>query len=127
MLKDIVADNRPAPVAAPSANVTVVGSGRVQDFDVGPKYRPYVPPKEEDTKPTERPGWQPETPLRQPDGLREIDAMVMAQDLADLEARGRAEAARMGISFHDWVKLTEKDLRERRERREKAAKAKEGK
>ena len=55
-VRDIVNDNRSPPrPAAPPSNVTVVGSGKVQDFDVGPKYRPYVPPKEEAT--TDRSGW----------------------------------------------------------------------
>jgi hypothetical protein len=56
-----------------------------------------------------------------------IDQLVDAADLADFEARAREQAARMGISYPEWLKLMEKDLRDRRERKEKAAKAKEGK
>jgi hypothetical protein len=51
-----------------------------------------------------------------------IDQLCDAADLADFEARAREQAARMGISYPDWLKLMEKDLRERRERKEKAAK-----
>jgi hypothetical protein len=122
LLRDIVNDHRPAPVAAPPSNVTVYGAGKVQTFDYGPKYRPYVPPTEDASAPAERPGWQEPTPLRQPDGLREIDAMVMAQDLRDLEAHGREQAAAMGITLRDWVKL---QLQERQEKklRDKGPKA----
>jgi hypothetical protein len=50
--------------------------------------------------------------------------LVFQQDVADLEARGRQEAAAMGISLADWVKM---QLRERQAQKEKAAKSKEGK
>jgi hypothetical protein len=43
-----------------------------------------------------------------------VDELVFQQDVADLEARGRQEAAAMGISLRDWVKL---QLRERQEKK----------
>jgi hypothetical protein len=121
LLRDIVNDNRPAKVAAPSTNVTVVGSGKVQDFDVGPKYRPYVPPPTEEApaERSERSGWQGQTELKPPPGVALVDELVFQQDVADLEARGRQEAAAMGISLRDWVKL---QMRERQAQKEKAAK-----
>jgi hypothetical protein len=122
LMQDIVKDNRPARVAAPSANVTVVGSGRVQDFDYGPKYRAYKPPEGDNATPADRSGFQEGRPLRPPEGINYVDALCQEQDLRDLEARCREQAARMGISYPDWLKLMEKDLRERRERKEKAAK-----
>jgi hypothetical protein len=97
MLKAIVADNRPAPVAAPSSNVTVVGSGRVQDFDVGPKYRPYVPPKEDDNATTERSGWRDQIPLRPPEGVDLCDRLVDAQDAIDRAERLRKLAETAAI------------------------------
>jgi hypothetical protein len=118
-MQDIVRDNRPARVAAPSSNVTVVGSGKVQDFDVGPKYRPYKPPPTEEEAPSERSGWREPTPLKPPPGVALVDQLVFQQDVADLEARGRQEAAAMGISLRDWVKL---QMRERQAQKEKAAK-----
>jgi hypothetical protein len=131
LVQSIVNDHRspPRPAPAPSANVQVVGAGKTVDFDYGPKYRPVDPKHKgeasmtEDATPAERSGWQREIPLRQPDGVALVDALCQQQDLRDLEAHGRAEAARMGISYGDWLRLMEKDLRERRERREKADKA----
>ena len=122
LMQDIVNDNRPPPrPAAPPSNVTVVGSGRVQDFDVGPAYRPYVPPPTEEApaERSERSGWQGQTELKPPPGVALVDELVFQQDVADLEARGRQEAAAMGISLRDWVKL---QMRERQAQKEKAAK-----
>ena len=81
VLRDIVNDNRSPPrPAAPPSNVSIMGAGRVQEFDVGPKYRPYKPPPEDDNATTERPGWRDATPLRPPEGLRYIDAMCDEED-----------------------------------------------
>jgi hypothetical protein len=98
-----------SPLNSPPATVTPVGAGKV------------VTPGEVEA-PQDRSGWRDTPQLKQPDGVGLVDALVMAQDLQDLEARGRQEAARMGIGYGDWLKLMEKDLRDRRERREKAAK-----
>jgi hypothetical protein len=81
LVKAIVADNRSPPrPAAPPSNVSIMGAGKVQEFDVGPKYRPYVPPKEDDKATAERPGWREPTPLRPPEGLRYVDAMCHEED-----------------------------------------------
>jgi hypothetical protein len=126
VLRDIVNDNRNPPrPAAPPSNVVPQGAGKVQTFDVGPAYRPIdpslrQPPKEE--APAERSGWRDQQALKPPDGVALVDQLCDQQDLADFEARCREQAARMGISYPDWLRLMEKDLRERRERREKAAK-----
>jgi len=98
VVKDIVNDNRSPPrPAAPPSNVSIMGAGRVQDFDVGPKYRPYVPPKEDDKATTDRSGWReaPKIDNWKPPGLREMDAMMDQQDAVDRAARIRelAEAA----------------------------------
>jgi hypothetical protein len=128
MLKDIVADNRPPPrPAAEPSTVTIVGSGRVQDFDVGPAYRPIDPrllhPKEE--APAERSGWKDGVPLRQPDGVALVDQLVDQQDMLDFAARAQQLAAASGLSYADWLRLTERQLRERKERLEKKLKDKE--
>jgi hypothetical protein len=102
LLQDIVNDNRPAPTKAPSANVTVVGSGRVQEPELGPAYRPYKPP-EEDT-PTDRSGWRGSTPLKPPEGIDLIDEMVAAQDQKDLAERVKQAAAQA-----QFRRLAEKD------------------
>jgi hypothetical protein len=122
LLKAIVADNRNPPSSGGShlPNVQIVGAPRVQTPDVGPKYRAYQPPPED--TPADRSGWREQTPLRPPEGVNYVDALCDQQDLADFEARCREQAARMGISYPDWLKLMEKDLRDRRERKEKAAK-----
>jgi hypothetical protein len=109
LMQDIVNDNRSPPrPAAPPSNVTVVGSGRVQDFDVGPAYRPYVPPKEDDTSATDRGGWRDSPQIKdwKPPGLREMDAMMDAQDAHDRVARARelAEAAALKRAEAEFLK-----------------------
>lgn len=89
LLRDIVNDNRPAPVAAPSTNVTVVGSGRVQDFDYGPKYRPYRPPEDDNATTTDRSGWKEGRPLRPPEGINYVDALCDQADAIDRAERLR--------------------------------------
>jgi hypothetical protein len=103
------------------STVTVVGSGKVSSPDVGPKYRPV-----DHSAITDQPGsgWTEPTPLRSPDGINYVDALVFQQDVADLEARGRQEAAALGISLADWVKM---QIEARKAAQEKAAKVKEGK
>jgi hypothetical protein len=74
--------------------VSVVGAGRVVDGDVGPKYRPYVPP-EDDT--ADRSGWREGTPLRPPEGINYVDALCDAQDAADKAERLRKLAETAAI------------------------------
>jgi hypothetical protein len=112
------------PGQRPASTVSIVGAGRTVEPSLGPAYRPYQEPAPE---PADRSGWRDAQALKTPEGVSLVDQLVEAQDLADLEARGRQEAQRMGIGYGDWLKLMEKDLRERRERREKAARAREGK
>jgi hypothetical protein len=99
------------PGQRPASTVSVVGSGKVQDPVLGPKYRPV-----DHSAITDQPGsgWKEGTPLRPPPGISWVDELVFQQDLADLEAKGREQAAAMGISFGDWVKL---QLRERQEKK----------
>jgi hypothetical protein len=104
------------PGQRPASTVTVVGSGKVQDAGLGPKYRAYQPP--EDT-PADRSGWRDAQALKPPPGVDLVDKLVFQQDVADLEARGRQEAAAMGISLRDWVQL---QIRERQAQKERAAK-----
>jgi hypothetical protein len=96
LMADIVNDNRPPPrPAAPPSNVQIVGAGRTVEFDYGPAYRPYVPPKEDANATADRSGWQAERPLRPPEGLQHIDAMLDAEDQRWRLQRARevAEAA----------------------------------
>jgi hypothetical protein len=115
LMADIVNDNRgDRPTSGsmiPSApsKVTPVGSGKVVTAG-------------ETEAPQDRSGWRDSLPLRQPDSVALVDQLVNQQDLLDFEARCREQAARMGISYPDWLRLMEKDLRDRRERKEKAAK-----
>jgi hypothetical protein len=51
-----------------------------------------------------------------------VDQLVAQQDLRDFEARAREQAAAMGISYGDWLKLSEQQLRDRKAQKEKAAK-----
>jgi hypothetical protein len=110
LMQDIVNDNRPPPrPAAPPSNVTVVGSGRVQDFDVGPAYRPYVPPKEDESSATaDRGGWRdsPQVNDWKPPGLEHMDRMMDAQDAHDRVARARelAEAAALKRAEAEFLK-----------------------
>jgi hypothetical protein len=107
------------PGQRPASTVSVVGSGRVQDAGLGPKYRAYQPPPED--TPVDRSGWRDAQALKPPPGVALVDELVFQQDVADLEARGRQEAAAMGISLRDWVKL---QMRERQDKklREKGSK-----
>jgi hypothetical protein len=108
------------PGQRPASTVTVVGSGKVQEPVLGPKWRPYQEPAPE---PTDRSGWRDAEALKPPPGVALIDQLVDQQDLADLEARCREQAARMGLPYPDWLKMTQQQLRDRRERKEKADKA----
>jgi hypothetical protein len=51
-----------------------------------------------------------------------VDQLVDQQDLLDFAARAQELAAASGLSYADWLKMTEQQLRDRRERKEKAAK-----
>jgi hypothetical protein len=107
------------PGQRPASTVSVVGSGKVSSPELSPKYRAYQP---EEGPPADRSGWRDAQALKSPEGVALVDALCDQQDLQDLEARCRQEAARMGIGYGDWLKLMEKDLRDRRERKEKAGK-----
>jgi hypothetical protein len=117
---DIVSDfRRSPPSSGGSTNVQIVGAGKTVDPDPGAKYRAYQP-HPEDT--ADRSGWRAAEGLRPPPGVALVDELVMAQDLRDLEARCREQAATMGLSYPDWLRLMEKDLRDRKSQKEKAAK-----
>ena len=114
VVKDIVNDNRSPPrPAAPPSNVSIMGAGRVQDFDVGPKYRPYVPPKEDDKATTDRSGWReaPKIDNWKPPGLREMDAMMDAADLQDRLQRVRQLGeARALVQAEAEIKAQQEEL-----------------
>ena len=114
VLRDIVNDNRNPPrPAAPPSNVSIMGAGRVQDFDVGPKYRPYVPPKEDDKATTDRSGWReaPKIDNWKPPGLREMDAMMDAADLQDRLQRVRQLGeARALVQAEAEIKAQQEEL-----------------
>jgi hypothetical protein len=84
-------------------------------------------PKPKASQPSEEPqdrsGWRDAQALKSPDGVSLVDQLVDQQDLLDFAARARELAAASGLSYGDWLKLTEQQLRDRRERREKADKA----
>jgi hypothetical protein len=65
------------PGQRPASTVSVVGSGRVQDPVLGPKYRPIDP-----NTTTDQPGsgWKEPAPLRPPEGLQHIDRMLDEED-----------------------------------------------
>ena len=121
LMKQIVEDNRSRPSSGGShlPNVNIVGAPRVQTPDVGPAYRPYQPPPEDTA---DRSGWRDAQALKSPDGVHLVDQLVAQQDLRDFEARAREQAAAMGISYGDWLKLSEQQLRDRKAQKEKAAK-----
>jgi hypothetical protein len=99
------------PGQRPASTVSVVGSGKVQDAGLGPKYRQYQAPPEDTA---DRSGWRDAQALKPPEGVALVDELVFQQDVADLAAKGREQAAAMGISLADWVKL---QLRERQEKK----------
>jgi hypothetical protein len=80
LMKSIVADNRSQPSSGgsmlPNATVSIVGAGKTVDPVLGPKYRPYVRPAEDDNAtPADRSGWKEGTPLRPPPGINYVDAL----------------------------------------------------
>jgi hypothetical protein len=89
LMKSIVADNRSQPSSGgsmlPNATVSIVGAGRTVDPDVGPKYRPYVPPEE----PADRSGWRDSPQLRPPEGINYVDALCDHADAIDRAERLR--------------------------------------
>jgi hypothetical protein len=129
LMKQIVEDFRRGPPSSggsmipgqrSASTVTVVGSGKVQTPDVGPKYRPYQEPAAE---PTDRSGWRDTPQLKPPEGVALVDQLVDQQDMLDFAARAQEQAAAMGIPYADRLRMMEQDLRDRRARKEKADKA----
>ena len=115
LMQQIVADNRNrAPVGGSVLpTVKVLGAGTVVTGTDGAAHTP-----------AQNHGWTepPRTENWRAPGIDIIDRLVDQQDERDLEARCREQAATMGLSYGDWLRLMEKDLRDRRERKEKAAK-----
>jgi hypothetical protein len=85
-----------------------------------PIAKPKGQPSEE---PQNRSGWRDAPQLRQPDGVALVDQLVDQQDLLDFAARAQELAAAMGLSYGDWLRMMEQDLRDRKARKEKADKA----
>ena len=115
VVQDIVADNRNRPSSGGSVlpTVKILGAGTVVTGTDGAAHTP-----------AQNHGWTepPRTENWRAPGIDIIDRLVDQQDERDLEARCREQAATMGLSYGDWLRLMEKDLRDRRERKEKAAK-----
>ena len=99
LMADIVNDNRTGPSTYSSPIATPQAKRQ---------------PSEEPQKPYTH-GWVDPTPLRQPEGLEHVDRLVDMQDKIDAAAR----AQQMGLSHEEWVKMSEKNLKERKERQEK--------
>ena len=115
LMRQIVEDNRNRPSSGGShiPTVKVLGAGNVVTGTDGAAHTP-----------AHSHGWTepPRTENWRAPGIDIIDRLVDQQDERDLEARCREQAATMGLSYGDWLRLMEKDLRDRRERKEKAAK-----
>ena len=63
-------------------------------------------------------GWVDPPKIRPPEGVALIDKLVDQQDRRDAIAR----AHEMGLSYAEWQKLSEQDLKDRQAQKEKAAK-----
>jgi hypothetical protein len=93
--------------------------------DVSTYSSPIAKPKasQPSEEPQDRSGWRDAPQLRQPDGVGLVDQLVDQQDLLDFAARARELAAASGLSYGDWLRMMEQDLRDRKARKEKADKA----
>jgi hypothetical protein len=92
--------------------------------DVSTYSSPIAKPKGQPSEePQDRSGWRDAPQLRQPDGVALVDQLVDQQDLLDFAARARELAAASGLSYGDWLRMMEQDLRDRKARKEKADKA----
>jgi hypothetical protein len=63
-------------------------------------------------------GWVDPPKIRPPEGVALVDKLVDQQDRRDAIAR----AHEMGLSYAEWQKLSEQDLKDRQAQKEKAAK-----
>jgi hypothetical protein len=61
-------------------------------------------------EPKNRSGWVEPSPLRSPEGLEHVDRLVDQQDRIDAAAR----AHQMGLSYSEWLKLSEQDIANRK-------------
>jgi hypothetical protein len=115
MMADIINDNRGdrptsgSMIPSQPSKVVPVGSGKVVTAG-------------ESEAPQDRSGWRDSPQLRQPDGVSLVDQLVDQQDLLDFAARARELAAASGLSYGDWLRMMEQDLRDRKARKEKADK-----
>jgi hypothetical protein len=103
LMADIVGDSRRGDIHA-RASVIPPPKATSQQSEATPQ------------KPTH--GWVDPVPLRSPPGLEHVDRLVDQQDRRDAIAR----AHEMGLSYAEWQKLSEKDLKDRQAQKEKAAK-----
>jgi hypothetical protein len=93
LMRSIVEDNRNRATSGGSHipnKVSVVGAGKTVDGDVGPKYRAYQQPTDDNE---DRSGWVDPPQLKPPPGIDLIDQMVAAQDEQDLIERAKQMAA----------------------------------
>jgi hypothetical protein len=100
-MKQIVADNR----GGPSTYSSPLPNPKASQQSEEPQ-KPYTH------------GWIEPTKLRPPEGVALVDSLVDAQDRRDAIAR----AHEMGLSYAEWQRLSEQDLKDRQAQKEKAAK-----
>jgi hypothetical protein len=73
------------------------------------------PKANQTAEPQDRSGWRDPVPLRSPDGIEIVDRLVDQQDRLDAAARAR----QLGLSYDEWARLSEADLKARKEQQEK--------
>jgi hypothetical protein len=116
LMRSIVADNRSQPSSGgsmlPNATVSIVGAGRTVDPDVGPKYRPYVPPEE----PADRSGWRDSPQLRPPEGVNYVDALCDQADAIDRAERIRQLAQTAAVRRAEAELARQPEPRERKDK-----------
>jgi hypothetical protein len=103
LMKQIVADNR----GGPSTYSSPLPKPKATSQQSEAPQKPYTH------------GWVDPPKIRPPDGVSICDAMMDQQDRRDAIAR----AHEMGLSYAEWQKLSEQDLKDRQAQKEKADKA----
>jgi hypothetical protein len=131
-VRDLVEDFRsynPHPAQGPSAKVSVQGAPTVKTGDVGPQHRAYQGGEDDNA---DRSGWRDAPGIKPPPGVDIIDEMCAAEDrswrlqrakeLASAQhARALVEAEKMGLTYAEWSRLSEKDIADRKARQAKKA------
>jgi hypothetical protein len=100
-MKDIVADSRRGDI---HARASVIPQPKATS--------------QQTAEPQNRSGWVDPPKIKPPEGVALVDALCDMQDKLDAAARAR----QMGLSYEEWQKLSEQDLKDRQAQKEKAAK-----